>query len=444
MKNSIYILLVLFLLSTCKKAPVESGKIDVSSLYLPDMNLLDEDYEYIDSTKAYGKLAQKIHRLNRDLQASQMYVDAAWFFEKAGQKDSVVNMLHKAIDRGMSNPNILQKFSIEESIPETEQWIMLDSRLDSIQLELKNISHFSVEMKSMNEFWDYWQKAMNDSSRAKEIFKEYIFEGPEEIRDFYVVRYDNPTNMYGQMINGTPAYYEYLKNYLQPDSLTALNSKTTAWMRNFQKIYPQAVFPKVFIVPGILNSGGTATEMGIFVGGDMYGRSEEMPTEGLNDWQKGAIMKFSDLPALILHELMHFHQSYGDREIEETVLMGIIIEGVCDFLVELSSGNQLQNDNLKYLEDPHNRNFIFEELRQELFLKDSSKWLYNGGSIEDRPYDLGYTIGYLITKSYYNLQEDKQKAVYELLNTDDVVSILRQSEYSFLLEDNVISADSNL
>ena len=444
MKKIIYILLAFCLLIQCKKAPEDSGKIDVSSLYLPDMNSLDSDYESIDSTKAYSKLAQKIHYLNRDLQASQMYVDAAWFFEKAGQKDSMANMLHKAIDRGMSNPKILQKFSMVDSIPETEQWSMLELRLDSIQSELKNVSHFSVEMTSMNIFWDYFDRAMNDSSRAKEIFKEFIFEGPGEIRDFYVVRYGNPTNMYGQMINGTPSYYEYLKNYLQPDSLTMLSTKTTNWMRNFKKLYPQAVFPKVYVVPGILNSGGTATEMGMFVGGDMYGRSAEMPTEGLNDWQKGAIMKFSDLPGLILHELMHFQQSYGDRENEETVLMGIVGEGVCDFLVELSSGNQLQHDNLRYLENPDNRNFILEELRQDLFSKDNSKWLYNGGSIEDRPHDLGYTMGYLITKSYYTNQEDKQQAVYDLLNTDDVVSILRGSEYSFLLEDNVFSADSSL
>ena len=81
-------------------------------------------------------------------------------------------------------------------------------------------------------------------------------------------------------------------------------------METFRDLYPQAVFPKVYIVPGVLNSGGPATEMGMFLGGDMYGRSPEMPTEELTDWQRGAIMNFSDLPRLTIHELMHFQQSY--------------------------------------------------------------------------------------------------------------------------------------
>jgi uncharacterized protein YjaZ len=174
----------------------------------------------------------------------------------------------------------------------------------------------------------------------------------------------------------------------------------------------------------------------MFVGGDMYGRSAKMPNEGLTDWQKGAIMKFEDLPGLTLHELMHFQQSYADKERGESVLMGIVGEGVCDFLVELCSGKTLDNDNLRYLSIPENKEFIMHDLRSDLFSEDNSKWLYNGGSIEDRPHDLGYTLGYLITKSYYHNHKDKKKAIHDLLNTDDVVSILKGSDYAFLLEED--------
>ena len=443
--NRILIAAIAALLIVQCKEPDE--KVDVSSLYLPDLNLLYLDYEIVDSTKAYGKLANKLYNENRDLQASQMYVEAAWFYIKAGLTDSVILMLNQAIDRGMSNPKILQKFSIQDESPDSPKWKGLVMRLDSIAKELQDVSHFSIEMESMNRFWDYFERAREDTAKAKEIFKEFVFEGPLEIRDFYYARYQNTDNMYGQMINAAPDYYTYLKNHLKPDSLTALNTKITSWMRNFKSHYPQAVFPKVFVVPGILNSGGTATEMGMFVGGDMYGRSETMPTDGLNEWQKGSIMKFSDLPGLTLHELMHFQQSYQDTKHNESILMQIIGEGVCDFLVELSSGNILENDNLKYLEVPENKDFILSELRNDLFSTDNSKWLYNGGSIEDRPHDLGYTMGYLISKSYYNNQEDKKNAIYELLNTDDVVSILKGSDYAFLLDpalaDN-ISTNSDL
>lgn len=428
---------ILVLSISCRQATHQKSEVDIASLYLPNLNALYPYYESADSTKAYAELAYKLSRENRDLVSSQMFVEAAWFYNKAGIRDSAIYMLHKAIDRGMANPKILQKFTNLEPDIDDPSWISLRKRLDSIQAELQDISHFSVEMAAVNQFWNYFDRARMDTSKAKSIFKEYIFEGPLEVRDFYFARYQNVENMYGQMINGTPEYYDYLKNHLHPDSLTMLNKKTTNWMRNFKMLYPQAVFPKVYIVPGILNTGGTTTEMGMFIGGDMYGKSEHMPAEGLTDWQEGAIMRFSDLPGLTIHELMHFQQSYRDNENSETVLMGIVGEGVCDFLVELSSGRKLQNSNLKYLEDAGNKEFILDELRSDLFSTDNSKWLYNGGSIEDRPHDLGYTLGYLITKSYYENQKDKKKAIYELLNTDDVVSILKGSDYDFLLESAV-------
>ncbi len=433
MKKILLPVLIILLFSQCIEDTRQSDEARIAALYLPDLNALDTYYETVDSTLAYGKLANKIVAENRDLQASQMYIEAAWFYQKAGMQDSALLMLHRAIDKGMANPKILQKFPGINTELDNPDLKNLLGRLDSIQGALQDVSHFSIEMESVNSFWTYFEKALEDTVKAKDIFKEYIFKGPPEVRDFYVARYHNTDNMYGQMINGTPHYYQYLREHLQVDSLIALNQKTTSWMHTFKTYYPQAVFPKVFIVPGILNSGGTTTEMGMFVGGDMYGRSEKMPREGLTDWQKGAIMKFEDLPGLTLHELMHFQQSYADEEHSESVLMGIVGEGVCDFLVELCSGKTLENSNLQYLGIPENKEFILSELRSDLFSTDNSKWLYNGGAIEDRPHDLGYTLGYLITKSYYHNQADKQKAIHELLNTDDVVSILRGSDYAYLL-----------
>ncbi len=425
--------LTLILFQGCKEAQSKNSGADMTTLYLPDLNVLFEEYDQLDSTKAYKAFADKMIEANRDLQSSEMFVEAAFLYNQAGLQDAIAPLLHKAIDNGMANPKILSKFQNLKINTKSAVWQRLQKRLDSIQEELQEVAHFSMEMESMNQFWDYFENAKKDTINAKAIFRDFIFEGPRELRDFYVVRYSSLDNMYGQMINGAPNYYTYLKKQFNPDSLNALKSKTTGWMKHFKEMYPQAVFPKVYVVPGILNSGGTATEMGMFVGGDMYGRSETMPTEELNEWQKEVMMKFSDLPGLTIHELMHFQQSYKDSVNTDNVLRGIIEEGVCDFLLELSSGNEIKNNNLTYLETPENKKKILDDLKTELFTDDLSKWLYNGGDIEDRPHDLGYTMGYLITKSYYNNHKDKQQAVYELLNTSDFSKILRESDYAYLL-----------
>ncbi len=43
-------------------------------------------------------------------------------------------------------------------------------------------------------------------------------------------------------------------------------------------------------------------------------------------------------------------------------------------------------------------------------------------------------MGYLITKSYYRNTTDKQKALFDLLNTDDMITILRGSDFHYLLD----------
>ncbi len=425
------LLLTLSIISACRTE--STNELGVSALHLPNMDRLFENYHLLDSTKNYEAFAEKLVAANRDLQSSEMYVEAAAMYHLAGMDEEIAPLLHQAIDRGMANPKVLGKFQDLKIDRKSKVWSNLLKRLDSIQNKVQDVSHFSMEMESMSRFWDYFERAQKDSIRAKDILKEFVFEGPRELRDFYVVRYSSLDNMYGQMINAAPDYYTYLKQQFNSDSIHALKSKTAAWMKRFKQIYPQAVFPKVYIVPGILNSGGTATEMGMFVGGDMYGKSEAMPTDGLNDWQKGAIMKFSDLPGLTIHELMHFQQSYKDTVNTQNLLRGVIEEGVCDFLLELSSEEPLKNENLSYLENQQNKEMIMSDLKDELFTGDFSKWLYNGGAIEDRPHDLGYTVGYLITKSYYNQHENKQKAVFELLNTNDFSKILKGSEYAYLL-----------
>ena len=254
------------------------------------------------------------------------------------------------------------------------------------------------------------------------------------MRDYYVSRYLNTDQMYNRMVRESPDYYRYLKTYLNGDTLRQAREKVARMMSRFAELYPEAVFPDVHIMPGILTSGGTSTEVGLFIGGDMFGKSEGMPTPGFNDWHKNSVNHVSGLPLMIVHELMHFQQHYRDQSHANTVLAQVISEGVCDFLAELCSGETMRNDKVTYLEQPANRDFILAEFKKEMFTEDISKWLYNG-DVKDRPVDIGYTLGYKIAKSYYERSPDKQKAIYNLLNADSFAALVREGEYGYLLND---------
>ncbi len=419
------------LIFSCGEVPKEKTSVTTSG-NLPDLNLLFKNYEKMERNERYADIAREIVNANSDLHSSELYMEAASLYQLANKLDSTVLLIHKAIDHGMANPTILKQYPglAEFSSPEMKR---LKNRLDSLEVKLQNISNFALEMRSMDQFWPYFEEAKANPDSAKQYLKNYILLGPPEIRDYYAIRYYNLESMYGQMINGSPKYYTYLHDYLQKQTVEGLKEKTKLAMQAFKSLYPDAVFPKVYMVPGLLNSGGTASEMGLFIGGDMYGRSDNMPVGELSDWQREAVMEMSMLPQLILHELMHFQQNYGDQKNKDTVLYKIIEEGVCDFLVELSTGLPLQSNQLEYLNSPENFELISADLQQELFSEDLSNWLYNGGSIENRPHDLGYALGYLISKSYYNNAIDKGNALKSLLTTNNMRSILEGSDYAYLL-----------
>ncbi|QBA64475.1 DUF2268 domain-containing putative Zn-dependent protease [Muriicola soli] len=431
--NLIGIVFLVMLMSQCRGV-TDINKKATPAKVLADLNTVFDDYERLEKSGKYAELASKIIEANTDLESAQIYVEAATLYHLAEKKDSAIIMLHKAIDRGMANPTILKKFPGLENV-RSEQMEGLTLRLDSLKKVLHKISNFALETRAMDQFWPYFKQARSNPDSARTFLKAYILEGPPEIRDYYAIRYYNLDNMYGQMINGAPEYYTYLMSHLNNDSLDGLKNKAAAAMKTFKGLYPNAVFPKVYIVPGLLNSGGTASEMGLFIGGDMYGRSAEMPLHELNEWQKGAIMNAKDLPQLILHELMHFQQNYSDRERENTVLYKVIEEGVCDFLSELSSGEAIESEQLQYLKSASNLDSVLQELKRDLYSEDLSLWMYNGGSIEDRPADLGYAMGYLITKSYYRNCKDKKQCLEDLLNTNDMKAILKGSDYGRILEE---------
>ncbi|MGB3607602.1 MAG: DUF2268 domain-containing putative Zn-dependent protease [Psychroserpens sp.] len=429
MKSYHCLVLILCVFAISCQEEKEQNVSNVNDMHLPNLDVLFEDYGNLDDPSQFQSFANDIYHSNRDLKASEMYIYAALFYNQASIPDSTVVMLNLAIDNGMSNPNILSKFKIEgDSIYDSVQ-----VRLDSIQNQLKSIDNFGIETSAMQEFWSYLDRAQSDTTHAKTILKEFIFDGPKELRDYYTIRYANLDNMKFQMIDKTPEYYAHLKTQFQADSIKAMKTQIKGWMKNFKTLYAEAVFPKVYVVPGLLNSGGTASEMGMFIGGDMFGKSKTMRIDGMTEWQQGAIAELDGLPKLVIHELMHFQQNYGDQTNDQNVLGSIFMEGVCDFMVELATGIKFETESTTFLEHPEHMQLVSDDFLIDRYTTDFSKWLYNG-DIEDRPYDLGYTLGYLISKSYYEHHANKTEAIYDLLNTDDYTSIYKNSDFAYLLD----------
>lgn len=270
-------------------------------------------------------------------------------------------------------------------------------------------------------FWKAYDKAKPENNIN--VFRdEYIRKGSIGLRDFTTTRIGSACGLV-EVIEARPKYYASLRE-------TSLKAATfqepmRAAFRKLKSIYPDAVFPDVYLLIGKMNSGGTYTENALLIGVDMYGITSNTPTDELTDWHKKVLKPIDEIPYIVAHELIHYQQKFPAGE--RALLGSVIGEGSADFIAELIAGKHI-NKHLHDYGDQRERE-LWIEFKRSMTSNDMSLWLYNGNDIKDRPADLGYYMGYKIAESYYKNAADKRQAVRDILEIKDFAAFLKASRY---------------
>jgi len=183
--------------------------------------------------------------------------------------------------------------------------------------------------------------------------------------------------------------------------------------RALQRLYPAAVFPPVYFAIGGFEVGGNSLAAGVLIGAEM------------NDP--------AGIPPLVAHETAHAQQKIPYKY--RILLEQCLVEGSADFIGELMSGHVVKDEPYRYARG-RERQLWHEFVRdQNLGENDSfANWLYGGERPAGRPADLGYYIGYQITKAYYDRAADKRRAIREILHIADARQFLARSGYGARFE----------
>jgi hypothetical protein len=221
------------------------------------------------------------------------------------------------------------------------------------------------------------------------------------------------------VIKSHPKYYHSIK--VNTDSIGGMKDQIRQSLVKLKDLYPKAIFPPVYFVIGTLNSGGTSSDDGLIIGAEMYGLTPQTPKDELNDWLLSVLQPVNKIPHIVAHELIHFQQKYDGG----SLLAASIKEGSADFLAELISGKHI-NQHVHNFANPIEKE-LWLEFRERMDKKDYNGWLYS--SSKGRPNDLGYWMGYQITKAYYDKAGDKKAAIYEIMNIKNFNAFLKQSGY---------------
>ncbi len=270
----------------------------------------------------------------------------------------------------------------------------------------------------LDNFWIAFEQAKPDFN--PEVFQKlYLDKGSKGVKGFIPGRIKSAENL-ASRVKGRVNYYSSIKP--STDKIANMKTEIINSLVKLKDLYPEAIFPPVYFVIGGMSSGGTSSDDGLIIGAEMYGMTAETPKGELNDWLLTVLKPVEEVPHIVAHELIHFQQSYDGG----SLLQASLKEGSADLIAELISGKHINGHvhdfaNLKEKE-------LWLEFKEKMLSEDYDGWLYS--SAPGRPNDLGYWMGYQISKAYYDRMPDKQKAIRDILTIKDAEKFLADSGYA--------------
>jgi hypothetical protein len=294
-------------------------------------------------------------------------------------------------------------------------------------------SHPSVQLVTSDiaNFWKAYD-ASQPGSREEAFQKLYLDPGSPGLADFVKLRIQSAKALATAVDQRYPKFYATVRPYtLQVDSQRPAILK---YLNRFQELYPEAHFPAVYFVIGRLTSGGTTSDRGLLIGTEVNSLGDGVDSSEINPPFRRAMGTSDHIPLIVVHELTHTQAKPSARGLVPRMLADCIGEGAADFMTELVANSSINAYSKQWAEPRHDE--LFQRFARDMSEKpgDASKWMYNYQTAKDEPADLGYWIGNVICRSYYDLAKDKRAAIRNIVTLSDIESIVRNSRYAWLLE----------
>ncbi|MEY4905919.1 MAG: hypothetical protein RLZZ292_3734 [Bacteroidota bacterium] len=173
----------------------------------------------------------------------------------------------------------------------------------------------------------------------------------------------------------------------------------------FKELYPDFKDGNVYFVIGVGIFGGRPTGNNLIIGCELMAKNTD-------DWAV----------SVVLHEFVHTLQNRSN----DALLAHSINEGACDFIAEVVNQKSLRESYPNgYIDFGYkNEKAVWKAYKEYIYSNEKGRffdWLYgqkgvaiNGTTMKD----LGYFMGYLFCKSYYESAVNKRQAIKEIIEYD--------------------------
>ena len=356
-------------------------------------------------------------------QRKRVYYDAGCCYSLTGQTEQAFTYLTLAVSKyGYDNLSNIKNDPDLKGLHTDKRWKPLLERIKPNTTYSSDPTKAKLITTDVHHFWQAYDEAQRDTARRTQIYRNlYLAKASVGLQDYYEYKI-RTLDAFVKTHDKLAKFYAAIR----PNTLKVDQQKPQmmASFAKFKSLYPEARFPNVYFVIGSFSSGGTSTSNGLIIGLDQGCRTPDIPTTELTLWQKNNFSDLKGIPYVVAHELIHFQQDGLAQD--TTLLRAALVEGMADFLGELISGKTANPRLAVYAKGREKQ--IWADFKKERHLNRASNWIANSGQeTADKPADLGYWVGYLICKSYYEEATDKKQAVHDILHIKDYRQFLGKS-----------------
>lgn len=270
----------------------------------------------------------------------------------------------------------------------------------------------------IDNFWDAYDKIIveKDSVKQLNLIKTlYIDKGTPGLDGIMRARrYSAEEYVYA--INNYPNFWNSIrKNTLKSNQFS---KDIQNGVENLKKIYPDLKPVNTYFEIGVLRTGGTTIDGMLLIGTEIALADKSIITTELDDDYPHLRGYFDtnpikDVVFLNVHEYIHTQQK---ETIGNTLLSQTIMEGVAEFLAEIALNQKSPNPQIEF--GFKNEEQIKTEFQKGMFSPNIYNWIMNNPDNQFGMRDLGYFVGYVICKKYYEQSTDKKSAVKEMIELD--------------------------
>ncbi|MGE8555462.1 MAG: hypothetical protein ACN6OB_16200 [Chryseobacterium jejuense] len=278
----------------------------------------------------------------------------------------------------------------------------------------------------INNFWLAYDSIQKNKSHKSEILETlFLNKKTDGLKAFMEIKKFGKED-YLNAIEKYPNFWNSIRpnTFMDAKKIKTINTA----FKKLGKLYPNNTKGNIYYTIGALKSGGTTNNEDLLLGVEkITGNQNTVVSEFENENLRKMFLftNPSQLEQVTVHEFIHTFQKDG----EINVVSKAIKEGSCDFIAELALNKKFTAHYLDY--GFKNYEKVRSDFKSEMFSKKLENWFYNGNAKNP---DLGYFVGYVISKRYYENSADKKAAIKTIIELDfnsegGVLQFLAASDY---------------